>query len=275
MVDLSGLTTINIGLAAQDDILSFNVTGTGSQIKLKGLRFVQTTGNGNERLEFTASQGGRLEFSDYLAVPRTSAVVADVDSSMTIDRSLFLRGGAITMPTASVLSIGKHWYNETTDEAAFNATQLVISFASPGVHLFEVGGMDVGPINPINNGNFGIGRIEVGLPGVAASLQLLDLFNNGNRGGNLPEALYIFGIGQGTDSEGLQLAGGSTLFLDNLNVYVRENGNWINLNSLFGPGNTVVPYAGGYLHLPGPGAAVVFLTAVASLARRTRRIKFN
>ena len=53
-------------------------------------------------------------------------------------------------------------------------------------------------------------------------------------------------------------------------VYTRENGQWLLLNSLFGPGNTIVPYGGGYLHLPTPGCAGLFALAGLALSRRTR-----
>jgi hypothetical protein len=170
----------------------------------------------------------------------------------------------------STVSIGKHLYNQTTNEAAADLSRIIISFASPGLHLLEVGGIDVGPINPGNSGNFGIGRIEVGTIATPATLQLLDLFDNGNRGGNLPEALYLHGLGQGTPFESLALHGGSTLYLDNINVYARENGNWIWLNSLFGPRQTVVAYGGGYLHLPEPGVAAMLAAAGIAACRRRR-----
>ena len=79
-----------------------------------------------------------------------------------------------------------------------------------------------------------------------------------------------YGLGQATNYDGLQLFAGSILYMDNLNVYTRENGQWVWLNSLFGAGQTVVPYGEGYLHLPSPGAASV-LGLGGLIAMRRRR----
>ena len=263
-MNLSGVQTLATP-ARPEDRIDF-IASSGGSIRIGRLQSI--IGAGQAR--FIAGSGSSFEFSDLAITPNVAVTVQDLNSSVSFSRSLFLAGGTLSLPASGRVTIGKHLYNQTSDEGAANLSQIVLKFEGPGLHLFEVGGMDVGPINPINNGNFGIGRIEVGLPGVAASLQLLDLFNNGNRGGNLPEALYLFGVGQGTPFESLALHGGSTLYLDNINVYARENGNWIWLNSLFGPGQTVVAYGGGYLHLPEPGVAAMLAVAGIVASRRRR-----
>jgi len=263
-VNLSGLQTI-VASTRGEDRTEFTAS-RGGRLNLGQLSSI----SGSGRVIMTASQGGTLEFADLSISTNASVTVADLDSGLSVSRSLFLRGGNLSVPGGGTLSIGKHLYNQTTDEATANLTQTILQFASPGLHLLEVGGRDLGAMDPANNGNFGIGRIEVGLPGAPASLQLLELFNNGNRGSNLPEALYLYGIGQGTPLESLVLHSGSILYLDNINVYARENGQWIWLNSLFGTSQTVVPYGGGYLHLPSPGAAALVVLAGVVAARRRR-----
>jgi len=152
------------------------------------------------------------------------------------------------------------------------ATQGIINMPASGLHFLEVAGLDYGPTTPpaAANGNFGFGRLVIGTSLTASIVQLLDLADNGNRGANLPEALYIYGVGQGTSLESLVLQGGSMLFMDNINVYVRENGNWIWLNSLFGPSQSVVAWGNGFLHLPSPGAVAVFGLAGLAVSRRRR-----
>jgi len=264
VLDLSVLRSLTSPSRTTDRI-EFIAT-LGGSIELGGLQSVQ----GNGPIVYTVATGGRISFSDFLLTSSTSVTVSDLASSISITRSAFLRGGTLSVPAGATLAIGKHLYNQTTNEASANLSQTIVSFATAGLHLLEVGGIDLGQMNPGNNGNFGFGRLEVGAPGVTATLQLLDLFNNGNRGTNQPEALYLYGLGQGTDSDSLRLYSGSTLYLDNINVYAMENGRWIWLNDLFATSQTVVPYGGGYLHLPTPGAAVLLGLGGLIAARRRR-----
>ncbi|MFN7610023.1 MAG: hypothetical protein ACK5QX_03670, partial [bacterium] len=266
LVDFSGLQSIT-PVAGEDNSLSFTAQATG-EIRFGGLSVLTPTSG--QRVNFSVTGGGRMRFGDMLVVSNSTFAVNDLDSRMDVARSVFLQGGTLSMPSGGTLAVGKHLYNQSTNEATANLTQTILQFSSPGLHLLEVGGRDVGAMDPANNGNFGIGRIEVGLPGAPASLQLLELFNNGNRGSNLPEALYLYGIGQGTPLESLVLHSGSILYLDNINVYARENGQWIWLNSLFGTCQTGVPYGGGDLHLRCPGAAALVVLAGVVAARRRR-----
>ena len=56
----------------------------------------------------------------------------------------------------------------------------------------------------LSNDNFGFGQLVVGQAGQGTTVSLVDLVNNGNRGaGDAPEALYLFGLGSGT--EGLRI----------------------------------------------------------------------
>ncbi len=263
-VDLSGVQTLTTP-ARSEDRIDFNAT-TGGVIDLGALQSV--SGGGSLRL--TASGGGRITFSDLSIAPNVVVTVADSDSSIAVGKSLFLRGGSITLPAGSAISIGKHLYNQSVNEASADLSRAILRFETPGLHLLEVAGLDLGPISPGNSGNFGLGRVELGTATVGVSVQILDLFNNGNRGQNQNEALYIFGLGQATNEDSLVLRSGSVLYIDNLNVYARENGNWIWLNSLFGPGQTVVAYGQGYLHLPSPGGASLIAALGMATWRRRR-----
>jgi hypothetical protein len=296
ILDLSSITTFNAGWYDIDGVVfATTVSATnGGVVNLSGLQTLTTPNRGEDRIDFVASDGGRIELTrmatllgvgrvtmtaarggrfnlgDLVLTTNASASISDLESSIGIQRNIFLQGGNLSVPVGGTLAIGKHLYNQTTNEASANLSQAIVTFGAAGLHLLEVGGTDFGQMNPGNNGNFGFGRLEVGAPGVTATLQLLDLFNNGNRGTNQPEALYLYGLGQGTDSDSLRLYNGSTLYLDNINVYAMENGRWIWLNDLFATSQTVVPYGGGYLHLPTPGAAVVLAVGGLIASRRRR-----
>ena len=266
-VKLSGLTNITIS-PGQDDVLDFVASDSGV-IDLGGLRAFNAQGNGNERVRFFASGSGRIQLGELTGATRVVLNATDPGTSIELNRGLVINAGQVTITNGAAVKLGKHFSHRLTAEADFQAATGIFEFRGSGLQLFEVAGLDLGPINPGNNNNFGIGRLVLGTDISASALQLTDLIDNGHRG-VIPEALYIFGIGQGTLFDSLDLRGGSTLYLDNINVYARENGNWIWLNSLFGPGQSVVPYAGGYLHLPSPGA--IPLLSVAGLwATRRRR----
>lgn len=107
------------------------------------------------------------------------------------------------------------------------------------MQFLEAGGEDVGTsaTASTNNGNFGIGRLEIGQPGAPTSVHVLDLFDNGNRGSNDYEALYLYGLG-GLD--GLFIHPGSTLVLNDVDIYARIRGVMTHLNALFPYGSSVI-----------------------------------
>ncbi len=264
VVDLSGVQSL-VTPARGEDRIEFSASA-GGRIDLRGMRAI--AGGGAAR--FNASGGGQIQFGDLTVGNNVQIALQDLESVISFTGSLSITSGSLSVAAGAELSVGKHLTHRLTNEASFAMSAGILSMTNPGLHFLEVAGLDVGPVNPGNNGNFGIGRIVVGTPTQSATLQLLDLIDNANRGGNLGEALYIFGVGQGTSQDALVLQGGSTLYLDNINVYARENGNWIWLNSLFGPGQTVVAYGGGYLHLPEPGVAAMLAVAGIAASRRRR-----
>ncbi|MDH5340962.1 MAG: PEP-CTERM sorting domain-containing protein, partial [Rubrivivax sp.] len=131
-----------------------------------------------------------------------------------------------------------------------------------GIVRMEVGGLDVDTfVSLLADGNFGYGRLIVGANDVLARVRLVDNRDNGNRAGTgAAEALYLFGIG--TNKDGLQIRGGSTLALNGLPAYARIDGTVIDLYSLFGPGETKVAFDDGFLTRPGAFAHGTMLAAV-------------
>ena len=225
---------------------------------------------GGGQLRFRAETGGTMTFTDLYLTSNSSLSIADSDSSVSVNRTLFMQGGAISLAPNSTLTLTKHFSNSNTSETTLAAQFATIRMNGTGTQFFEVAGLDLGPVTPGNNNNFGIGQLVIGDIGRASYVQLLDVFDNGNRGQRSNEALYLFGLG---GPDGLVLLGGSTLFLDNINVYARENGQWVHLNALFGTSNSVIPYSGGFLHLPTPGALAPLALAGLFASRRRRSVR--
>jgi hypothetical protein len=125
------------------------------------------------------------------------------------------------------------------------------------MQYLEAGGADSGLAGVAAN-NFGFGRLEVGEEGSPTVVHVLDLFNNGNRGaGN--EALYLGDFGSG---DGLVLHSGSTLVLNDINVYAWLDGEMKHLNALFGDALIGMEMAGGIVALTAPQAGDYDLNGV-------------
>jgi hypothetical protein len=292
-LDLSTLTTLDASWNDSDgNAYAGNVSASSDgRVNLSRLRSITAPARGEDRIDFIASTDGRIDFGSVrtiggggqvrfradtggtltftdLYLPSNSLLtVADIDSTATIAKTLFLQGGSLVLAPGAQLTINKNFSNTNTNEASMDATNAIIRMNGTGLQFLEAAGLDLGPVSPGNSGNFGIGQLIVGDVGHAVSVELTDLYDNGNRGQRANEALYLFGLG---GPQGLVLMGGSTLYIDNINVYARQDGRWVYLNGLFGPGDSVIAYSGGYLHLPSPGALGVFGLAGLIAARRRR-----
>ena len=133
----------------------------------------------------------------------------------------------------------------------------------------EVAGQDLG--DTVTSGNFGMMQLIIGAPGVQTNVFLTDIYDNDALGQDIPEALYLFGAG-GID--GLEIYGGSKLFLGNLPVYAFLDGAMVDLHSLFGPGETIIPFEAsgeneGFLVIPEP--TTISLLSIGALTFLLRR----
>lgn len=292
-LDLSSLALLDASWNDQDGTAyAGNVTATNAgRIDLSRLRSIVAPARGEDRIDFIASMdgelnfgsirsisgggqvrfraetGGTMTFTDLYLPSGSTLITGDLDSTVTVNKTLFMQGGSVQLAPNSTLNLLKHFSNSSTTETTLAAQFATIAMSGTGTQFFEVAGLDLGPVTPGNNGNFGIGQLVVGQAGRASYVQLVDVYDNGNKGQRSNEALYLYGLG---GPDGLVLLGGSTLYLDNLNVYARENGQWVHLNALFGPSSTVIAYSGGFLHLPSPSGVATLMLAGLFAAKRRR-----
>ncbi|MCB1128657.1 MAG: hypothetical protein KDM81_19330, partial [Verrucomicrobiae bacterium] len=202
--------------------------------------------------------GGRMTLGD-LTLSRVSRVQI-VDSSASIQGSslTFQAPARLEVTDFGTLELTRGLSFNNTDESQISTHNGIVKFTGVGEKTLEVGGTDSGPAG-FTSGNFGIGRLEVGAPGQPATLKLVDLVDNGNRGDG-SEALYLYGV----DTEGLVLHSGSKLVIGDLNVYVLHGGTMVHLNALLAGGDTI-SYGGGVIGRFGGPAVIAMNPDVPTL----------
>ena len=134
-----------------------------------------------------------------------------------------------------------------TNEEEFHLGRSFVELYGSRLQQVELGGIDFGLITDlIPNNNFGIGQIMVGRHSHPSTVQLVDNYDNGNRGIGFgyDEALYLWGV---DGQDGLRLLNGSILFLNNLNAYTLDNGVLISLTDQFPPGQDWMIYDDGWV----------------------------
>ncbi len=249
-VNLSGLTNVSV-IAGQDDILDFRADG--GTIDLSKLQSINSTaGNGNERVRFYVGEQGKLKLGNLAVANRVEINLQHISSDVEVKGSLFLEStSSIGMVEGAKISIVGDLLFRQTDETKAQFQNGLVRLNGSGMQYLEAGGQDVGIAGnaTTNQGNFGIGRLEIGQVGVATTVHALDLFNNGNRGANLYEALYLDGLG-GLD--GLLIHPGSMLVLNDVNIYARISGVMTHLNSIVPSGASAVQFGAGFLALQQP-----------------------
>ncbi len=265
-VDLTGLRTIATPARAEDRI-DF-VAQTNGVIRFGEVEAI--SGAGEAR--FRATDGGRLAFENLALTDRMNISAETVTSGVSVSGTLDVRGGTLNMAPGSTLDLGDQYLLSITDETALSLTDNIVRFAEGGTRnnpsFLEVGGLDVGAMDPGNSGNFGFGQLVLGTDATSSVVALTDLFDNGNRGGmGEAESLYLFGFG---GPDGLVLNSGSTLIIGNINTFLLFDGAWLHLNSLFGPGVTEIPFSEGFVVIPAPSTAGILALAAVGAVRRRR-----
>ena len=263
VVDLSGVTQVTAPGRETFDRIDF-VAQTNGLIDLSSL----TTVGGTGETRFIASDGGTLRFGDLLVTDALQLSVADNTSRTVVSGGLYLESNAaLAVAAGASVEVGGNFSLGLQDESAFNADTGVFQFMGAGTRLFEVAGADLG--ETAASSNFGLARLIVGDATTTTDLVLVDLIDNGNRAS--PEALYLLGSG-GLD--GLQLLSGSTLMIGNIPVYALIDGEMTLLQSLFDPGETMIPYtepgSDGFLIIPEPMSLVLLAMALLFWPWRVR-----
>ncbi|MFW6145987.1 MAG: PEP-CTERM sorting domain-containing protein [Planctomycetota bacterium] len=265
MIDLSAVTLIRGGRGTHGGMDSVRVVAqTGGEIDLSSLATVE----GYTFLEALA--GGTLRFGD-LAMTNATDISADGPGSTLAARSLMLDAlAAVSVTDGAEIDLAGSLQNDMTDPAAFDMDTGVLRIDGTDSAWLEVAGQDLG--DGVSSGNFGMMQLAVGSPGQSVTVVLTDIYDNDGLGQDDREALYLFGSG-GLD--GLALYGDSQLVIGDVPVYALLDGAVVELHSLFGPGETMVPFtttgSRGMLVIPEP--ATLSLLAVGALAsiRRRRR----
>ncbi|QEG36829.1 beta strand repeat-containing protein [Bythopirellula goksoeyrii] len=238
-VDLSGLATV-VG-AAGNDFLEFRAETSG-KIDLSSL---STT---SQNTRFVATSGGQLLFGQLNNFD-TELSATDIGSELVFQQGVLMGANTtLSVQNGAEVRVDGAYLFEQTDEADVDLNAAIVRFEGIGGQQVEVGGTDSG-IGAFTSGNFGMGQMRIGTTTQRTSVDLLDVIDNGNRGGGgESEALYLFGLGGPT---GLRILNSSALVLNGINVYAWDPvaGAQVHLNSLFGPGDLRIPYDDGFLQL--------------------------
>ncbi len=197
--------------------------------------YVGRSGNGGLTL------GGGILTADMMFVGKLSGTgnlaITNASTDVTIGKELTFGGNAsffaeqgsvIRMARSADGTVAAKFDNLSTSPFSLaGLADLELSFegGADSTSTFEVGGSDLGAVAGGFSGNFSLGALRVGTSETAASVQLVDVRDNGNRGpGGEPEALYACTIA---------LSAGATLNLNGLNAYYRslvDDGGTIELN---------------------------------------------
>ncbi|NLX24014.1 MAG: hypothetical protein GXY55_20380, partial [Phycisphaerae bacterium] len=264
-IDLSGVTLLRGGSGTYGGLdLVRVVATTGGEVDLSSLTTVQ----GYARLEALA--GGALRFGD-LAMTSNTDIAADDLGSTIIASSLMLEPSAtVAITDGAEIELAGSLQNAMTNAAAFNMDTGLLRILGTGLPWLEVAGQDLGAL--VTSGNFGMMQLVVGSPTDTVTAILTDIYDNDGLGQDAREALYLFGSG-GLD--GLAMYGGSQLVIGDVPVYAFIDGSMIELHSLFGAGQTVLPFNigrnDGYLVIPEPATVVLLVLGWALVRRRVPR----
>jgi len=229
-LNLSNTQTLISPVRAEDrlDI----ATDSGGFVDLSSLTSITNPG----QTRFVVGGGSSIRVGDLRSNQNVAISLADVTSSFRAIGSLMLGNNTLSAAAGSKMTIGRHFTHSATDEAKVNTTSAIVQFVGPGAQSMEVAGKDSGlPTDALPGHSFAIGQFVVGSDEQPSAVELLDVADNGNRGGSAgnAEALYLPGLG---GPDGLVLKPGSTLVVGSINVYYRQGATWKRLNDLLSAG---------------------------------------
>lgn len=224
------------------------LAGNGGEVDMSGLRTLVGAAGFSDVMGFRAESGGLVTLG-AATMSRSLRFSADGPASV-VDVGGGLRmgdaGGLMLTNDGLVVCAGDVFYN-TTDETRFDAEGGTLQMHGAGPHRLEIAGEDLGA-NGSSAGNFGIGQLIVGSDTDTTLVGVVDCIDNGNRGANVAEALYLYGIAGG---DGLRILNGSTLVLAEFNVYANIGGVMTDLQALIPGGLDTIAFDQGFLSLVG------------------------
>ena len=233
-------------------------SGRGVVDLSNAVQIAGTSGNSSYWLEAKASGAGELRLGDAM-VSGYAKITLQGDTDRLVAGGLDLRYPArLSVGTGGEMALQRNFIFDNTAETDVALDSAVVRFAGLGGQSLEVGGRDTG--TGVTAANFGLGVLVVGAPGQPSTVKLLDLRNNGHRGGTAGtnEALYLYGT---NGANGLRLLGGSKLVLNGLRAYARVGGTMTLLNSLIPPGQNSVAFDQGIIvNSTGGGPAILAMT---------------
>jgi hypothetical protein len=201
--------------------------------------------------------GGSMVLGALTGMYKTHISASDDGSQLGVNGHLRMSGDSTFFAGAGTeVSFDGDFSYVSANAADMVAHDAVFIMRSGSTQQLEVGSPNVGT-DPGPGINFGFGRLFVGDAGHITTVELVDTFDNGNRGGG-SEALYLYGAG---NTEGLVLSPGSVLDLNALQAYTWHNGAWVHLNALFPLGATEVAFGDGLLRRDEPPVAAGDLNA--------------
>ncbi len=250
MVNLQNLTTITAPVQGNDrvEIVAGTASGNSSTIDLSSLHTL--SGGGETRFIVNGNSTLRL---GYIYHPSASSITVNDSARLEAVSSLRL-GSAISLNAHAGTQIDINGRFSYAHQAVANMDLsdgtmtggAIVTMHGGGQKVMEVGGVDYGTATfLLNDGNFGMGRLVVGVDGQPTDVTLFDLANNGRRAGGF-ESLYLFG---NAGQDGLAIKTGSKLVLNDLNVYVNIGGTFTNLKDVIPPGQGSVAFDQGYIVL--------------------------
>ncbi len=255
-LNLTSLRSVVVGSTAVANQVHSVTAINGGVVDLS--RVTSLSGINGGTITFNTSTNGVIRLGDVVVSPLTTYTIA---GSSAVNFSTLRTSGS--------------FFNQVTTPARFNAVRGIVSFElGAGPAIFEAAGRNLGTLGTIatNGGNFGLGQLRVGENSAAMTLTIVDLFDNGQRGGpgGSGEALYLFGPGEVLN--GLELFNGSRLIISpETAVFARISGVMRDLRTLIPPGQTQVAFGNGFIVIPSPASAMALGCVLLPLSVRRRR----
>jgi|GEM_PF-1638035 len=250
VLDMSSVFSINVPQTYHSTNVYYYsiVAGNNGVIDLSNVATISGAG-GNDWHRLTTNSGGQILLGDVLVSGgRTMFEIDGTASGLEFTGGLTLLSPAQLHATlAATLALAGDFTFNHTSESSINAGGGTFHMNGAGTQLLEVGGEDIGVPDGAVSNNFEIGQLKVGRMDQATIVKLVDDFDNGNRGATDVEALYLQGF-PGSDN-GLRILGGSTLVIENIQVYAQESDEWVHINNLFPAGVNQIPYDDGFIAL--------------------------